>query len=73
MYASFLKIQVLFILKPRPLPHSGIFDGRGHVHSKIGNLVLRARSEIIGSVFRNKKARNPKHEIRNNTKCPESK
>jgi hypothetical protein len=43
------------------------------VHSKIGNLVLRARSEIIDSALRNKKALNPKHEIRNNTECPKSK
>ena len=35
------------------------------VDSKIGNLVLRAMSEIIGSAPRNKKALNPKHEIRN--------
>ena len=35
------------------------------VHSNIGNLVLRGRSEFSGSALRNQKAPNPKHEIRN--------
>jgi hypothetical protein len=60
-------------IEARPPPHSGIFDARGDVHSKIGNLILRARSEMIGSALRNKKALNPKHEIRNDTECPKSK
>ncbi len=35
------------------------------IYSNTENLVLRARSEIIGSALRDEKALNPKHEIRN--------
>ena len=35
------------------------------IYSNMENLVLRARSKIIGSAIRNEKALNPKHEIRN--------
>jgi len=52
---------------PIPFHHAGVF------YCNTQSLVLRARSEIIGSALMNETAVNPKHEIRNPKQYPMTK